>query len=74
MAIGATFSALEVVPLVVLGYEAWEHWHLRNRAEWMARLEVATDVLCGSRVLEYARSRCVRVMINPPISLYYIQG
>ena len=28
MAIGASFSALEVVPLVVLGYEGYEHWIL----------------------------------------------
>src|SRR5690606_38264638 len=28
MAVGATFSALEVVPLIVLGYEAWENWRL----------------------------------------------
>ena len=39
MAVGACFSALEVVPLVVLGYEAWEHWHLRQRADWMARVK-----------------------------------
>src|SRR3546814_9305762 len=35
MAVGAAFSALEVVPLIVLGYEAWEHWSLRDRAPWM---------------------------------------
>src|SRR3546814_558853 len=32
MAIGASFSALEVVPLIVLGYEAWENWRLKERA------------------------------------------
>src|SRR3546814_11531500 len=35
MAIGASFSALEVVPLIVLGYEAWENWRLKERAPWM---------------------------------------
>ncbi|MGV8261094.1 cbb3-type cytochrome c oxidase subunit I, partial [Pseudomonas aeruginosa] len=39
MAVGATFSALEVVPLVVLGYEAWENWRLKNRAAWMQRVK-----------------------------------
>ena len=29
MAVGATFSALEVVPLIVLGHEAWEHYKLK---------------------------------------------
>src|SRR3546814_8430964 len=31
MAVGAAFSALEVVPLIVLGYEAWEHWSQMGR-------------------------------------------
>ena len=39
MAVGATFSALEVVPLVVLGYEAWENWRLKARADWMDRVK-----------------------------------
>src|SRR3546814_2491149 len=30
---GAAFSALEVVPLIVLGYEAWEHWSYKDRSE-----------------------------------------
>src|SRR3546814_5658973 len=38
MAVGAAFSALEVVPLIVLGYEALEHWSLRDRAPWMRAL------------------------------------
>src|SRR3546814_14659693 len=35
MAIGASFSALAVVPLLVLGYEAWENWRLKERAPRM---------------------------------------
>lgn len=74
MAIGATFSALEVVPLVVLGYEAWENWRLKNRATWMQPLKwpllffvaVAFWNMLGAGVLGF--------MINPPIALYYIQG
>ncbi|MCU8007663.1 nitric-oxide reductase large subunit [Shewanella sp. SM34] len=74
MAVGATFSALEVVPLIVLGYEAWEHYKLKNRAPWMANVKwpimyfvaVAFWNMLGAGVLGF--------MINPPISLYYIQG
>lgn len=74
MAVGATFSALEVVPLVVLGYEAWEHYSLQNRASWMAKVKwplmffvaVAFWNMLGAGVLGFA--------INPPIALYYIQG
>src|SRR5690625_5581146 len=32
MAIGATFSALEVVPLILLGYEAWDAKNLCSKA------------------------------------------
>lgn len=74
MAVGATFSALEVVPLVVLGYEAWENWKLKNRAPWMQEVRwpllffvaVAFWNMLGAGVLGF--------MINPPIALYYIQG
>lgn len=74
MAVGATFSALEVVPLIVLGYEAWEHYKLQNRAPWMDSVKwpimyfvaVAFWNMLGAGVLGF--------MINPPISLYYIQG
>lgn len=74
MAVGATFSALEVVPLIVLGYEAWENYSLQKRATWMQRIKwpllcfvaVAFWNMLGAGVLGF--------MINPPISLYYVQG
>ena len=37
IAIGASFSALEVVPLVLLGHEAWEHWAMQQKTPWMNR-------------------------------------
>ncbi|ART80736.1 nitric-oxide reductase large subunit [Oceanisphaera avium] len=74
MAVGATFSALEVVPLVVMGYEAWENWSLKKSAPWMEKVKwplmffvaVAFWNMLGAGVLGF--------MINPPIALYYIQG
>ncbi|KAB8062606.1 nitric-oxide reductase large subunit [Janthinobacterium sp. FT14W] len=74
MAIGASFSALEVVPLIVLGHEAWENWRLKERAPWMENLRwplmcfvaVAFWNMLGAGVLGF--------MINPPVALYYIQG
>jgi len=74
MAVGATFSALEVVPLIVLGWEAWENYSLQKKADWMQRLKwplmcfvaVAFWNMLGAGVLGF--------MINPPISLYYVQG
>ena len=74
MAVGAAFSALEVVPLIVLGHEAWSQWRLKSRAPWMENLKwpllafvtVAFWNMLGAGVFGF--------MINPPISLYYIQG
>ncbi|BFM11979.1 nitric-oxide reductase large subunit [Simiduia litorea] len=74
MAVGAVFSALEVVPLILLGHEAWEHWKLQKRAPWMANLKwpvmffvaVAFWNMLGAGVLGFS--------INPPVALYYIQG
>lgn len=35
MGIGATFSALEVVLFILLGYEAWDNWRHKARVHWM---------------------------------------
>lgn len=74
MAIGATFSALEVVPLVVIGREAWHNRQLGLAAPWAEAyrwpiacfLAVAFWNLVGAGVFGF--------LINPPISLYYLQG
>ncbi|MGQ9425717.1 nitric-oxide reductase large subunit [Gilvimarinus sp. F26214L] len=74
MAVGATFSALEVVPLVVLGYEAWENWRLKNRAVWMQRIKWPLIFFVAVAFWNMLGAGVFGFMINPPISLYYIQG
>ncbi len=74
MAVGATFSALEVVPLVVLGYEAWENWRLKNRAAWMQRVKWPLACFVAVAFWNMLGAGVFGFMINPPISLYYIQG
>ncbi|MBN8525135.1 MAG: nitric-oxide reductase large subunit [Planctomycetes bacterium] len=74
MAIGAVFSALEVVPLVLVGHEAWRNRQLGLAAPWASTyrwpiacfLAVAFWNLVGAGVFGF--------LINPPISLYYLQG
>ena len=71
---GAMFSALEVVPLSVLGVEAFHSYRMTKAAPWVETYKwpilffVAVSFwnLVGAGVLGFA--------INPPISLYYIQG
>ena len=71
---GAMFSALEVVPLSLLGVEAYHNYRMTKAAPWvetykwpiMFFVAVAFWNLVGAGVLGFA--------INPPISLYYVQG
>jgi nitric oxide reductase subunit B len=74
MAVGATFSALEVVPLVVLGYEAWENWRLKNRAAWMQRVKWPLACFVAVAFWNMLGAGVFGFMINPPVALYYIQG
>ena len=74
MAVGASFSALEVVPLVVLGHEAWEHWRLQHRAGWMAKLRWPLMCFVAVAFWNMLGAGVFGFMINPPIALYYIQG
>lgn len=74
MAVGASFSALEVVPLVVLGHEAWENWRLKDRAPWMARLKWPLMCFVAVAFWNMLGAGVFGFMINPPISLYYVQG
>ncbi len=74
MAVGASFSALEVVPLIVLGHEAWENWRLKTRAPWMADLKWPLLCFVAVAFWNMLGAGVFGFMINPPISLYYVQG
>src|SRR3954453_16918897 len=74
LALGAVFSALEVVPLMFLGHDAWENWRHTRSTGWMRAyrwpiyffIAVAFWTLVGAGLFGF--------MINPPIALYYMQG
>lgn len=74
MAIGATFSALEVVPLVLLGYEAWDNWRLRAKAPWMEYVKWPLMCFVAVAFWNMLGAGVFGFMVNPPIALYYIQG
>ncbi len=74
MALGATFSALEVVPLVLMGFEAFDNIKISRGGEWIKAykwpiycfVSVAFWNLLGAGIFGF--------LINPPIALYYMQG
>lgn len=74
LAVGAMFSALEVVPLVILGYEAYENWSCIKRAPWMQRLR--WPILCFVAVAFWNMlgAGVFGFLINTPVALFYIQG
>jgi nitric oxide reductase subunit B len=74
IAVGAVFSALEVVPLALLGVEAYRNYRRSKAAPWVGAYR--WPILCfvavgfwnavGAGLLGFA--------INPPAVLYYVQG
>ena len=74
IAVGASFSALEVVPLVLLGHEAWEHWEMQQKTPWMERLKWPLYYFVAVAFWNMLGAGVFGFLINPPISLYYIQG
>jgi nitric oxide reductase subunit B len=74
LAWGATFSALEVVPLLLVGYSAMQDLRTSRAADWARAyrwpvyffLAVAFWNMVGAGVFGF--------MVNPPIALYYMQG
>ena len=74
MAIGSSFSALEVVPLVLIGKEAFETLHMEGRVSWMRRYRWPLRFLTGVAFWNLVGAGIFGFLINPPISLYYMQG
>ena len=74
LALGATFSAFEVVPLVLMGFEGYGNLKISKSKEWIKGykwpiwffLSVAFWNLVGAGIFGF--------LINPPIALYYMQG
>lgn len=74
MAIGAAFSALEVVPLILLGYEAWEHWGYSKRAPWMRAVKWPLMCFVAVAFWNMVGAGMFGFMINTPVALFYLQG
>ncbi|HOX24292.1 MAG TPA: nitric-oxide reductase large subunit [Candidatus Krumholzibacteria bacterium] len=74
MAIGASFSALEVVPLVLIGLEAFQTWRLQHAAPWVSRMRWPITFFVGVAFWNLVGAGVFGFLINPPIALYYMQG
>jgi len=74
MAVGATFSALEVVPLVLIGLEAWQTSRMQHTTPWMQRYRWPIKFFVGVAFWNLVGAGVFGFLINPPIALYYMQG
>jgi len=74
IALGAVFSALEVVPLVFLGSDAWANWKLSRATPWMRSYRWPIYFFIAVAFWNLVGAGLFGFMINPPIALYYMQG
>ncbi len=74
LALGSVFSALEVVPLSLMGYEAWEHRRVARSAPWVEAYKWPVRFFVAVAFWNLVGAGVFGFMINPPAALYYMQG
>ncbi len=74
LAFGAVFSALEIVPLTMVGYEAWENIHRSKARPWLKQYKWVIYFFIAVAFWNLVGAGIFGFMINPPIALYYMQG
>ena len=74
VALGASFSALEVVPLALIGLEAHETWSHSRATPWMARYRWPIMFFLAVSFWNLVGAGLFGFLINTPIALYYMQG
>ncbi len=74
IALGGVFSALEVVPLTVIGFEAYQHTKLEKQAKWTEYYHWPLRFFAAVLFWNLVGAGLLGFLINPPLALYYMQG
>jgi len=74
IAIGAMFSALEVVPLAMIGTEAYRNYRRSQSAPWVQSYKWAILSFIAVGFWNVVGAGLLGFSINTPIALYYMQG
>ena len=74
LAVGSSFSALEVVPLVLIGFEAYQNVKLSRSTNWIREYKWPIYCFISVAFWNFLGAGIFGFVINPPIALYYMQG
>ncbi|MAL03076.1 MAG: nitric oxide reductase large subunit [Arenimonas sp.] len=74
IALGASFSALEVVPLAYVGFEAYHTFKLGKSTPWMQRYKWPILFFVAVAFWNLVGAGLFGFLINPPLPLYFMQG
>ncbi len=74
LAWGSVFSALEVVPLVLVGFDAMDDLRRSRARKWVQRYKWPIYFFVSVAFWNMIGAGLFGFMINPPIALYYMQG
>jgi nitric oxide reductase subunit B len=74
LAWGSVFSALEVVPLVLVSYDAMEDLRRSRASPWVRQYRWPIYFFVAVAFWNMIGAGLFGFMINPPIALYYMQG
>lgn len=74
IAVGSVFSALEVVPLTLIGLEALQTWRKARNVEWLGAYKWVILSFVAVGFWNTVGAGLLGFAINPPASLYYVQG
>ncbi|MGE5615740.1 MAG: nitric-oxide reductase large subunit [Bacillota bacterium] len=74
IAVGAVFSALEVVPLALIGVEAYRNYRRAQAAPWVGAYKWPIFCFVAVGFWNTVGAGLLGFAINPPASLYYVQG
>lgn len=74
LAVGGVLSALEVVPLVVIGFEAYSHAKIESKAHWIEYYKWPLMYFAAVMFWNFVGAGLLGFLINPPLALYFMQG
>jgi len=74
IAFGSVFSALEIVPLLLVGHEAVANIRRSTARPWLKQYKWVVYFFVAVAFWNLVGAGIFGFMINPPIALYYMQG